>query len=317
MTTSGDGSLAVTSIVGLEPLDQFTNESHASDINDLGQVVGWSLDVGVLLPVVWDGSVFPEALPLPVGSTEGTANAINNTGTIVGRSNFAGGTFATRWVRLNGAWSALRLVPVPLDVTYEEATDVSDDGTIVGYSVTAAGTRGFLWQSGVRTDLGPLGIKRVDGVSSSGQAAGQTVDNIAMVWSPANGVTVLGTLGGVLSYANDINASNEVAGTTLTGAGQNRAFFWTRKKGMTELGTLGGTESFGNAISGAGQVVGSSTTSAAGVQHAALWAKGKTLDLGVLPGYEVSAAHGINNTGQVIGVSAGGSYVRPTKWTVK
>jgi probable HAF family extracellular repeat protein len=69
-------------------------------------------------------------------------------------------------------------------------------------------------------------------------------------------------------------------------------------------------------VNDGGQVVGSSEMSAGG-EHAAMWLKGKVLDLGVLPGYVDSKAFGISNNNQIVGVSIAPGGIRATKWTVK
>src|SRR5216110_1055210 len=62
----------------------------------------------------------------------------------------------------------------------------------------------------------------------------------AVVVSTAGGITRmdLGTLGGVSSYATDINESGTVVGWSQTAAGWPHAFRWTASTGMVDLGTL-------------------------------------------------------------------------------
>ena len=316
LAANGDGSLAVTSVIGLEPLDQALNQGEARGVNDGGQVVGSSRDVDGTHAVVWDNTPFPEILPMPVGVGESVAKAINNTGTIVGASTINGTAVATRWVKVNGAWKGIVVEPVPPNLIAEVALGVGDDGSIVGYSETTSGLGGFIWQNGVRRDLGLVDIMRVDGVANRSLVAGTTVGFVAAIWSPAAGVTELGTLGGTSSSATDVNASGVVSGTSSLSNGSKHAFRWTSKNGLTDLGTFGGSSSFGNAISDFGQIVGSSETSF-GAEHAAMWLKGKALDLGALPGYVDSKAFGISNSNQIVGVSIAPGGIRATKWTVK
>ena len=77
---------------------------------------------------------------------------------------------------------------------------------------------------------------------------------------------------------------------------------------MTDLGTLPGAgtgNSYGYSINDGGQIVGSS--SSADGSHAFLYSGGTMTDLGTLPGDAESTAFGINNSGQVVGSSYGGS----------
>ena len=111
----------------------------------------------------------------------------------------------------------------------------------------------------------------------------------------------LGTLGGIYSVPNAINASGQAAGNSLTaGEAAVHAFLWANGK-MQDLGTLGGANSGANAINAAGQVVGTSDRALVG-SHAFLWANGKMQDLGTLGG-SFSTAWGINTSGQVAGDS--------------
>lgn len=65
----------------------------------------------------------------------------------------------------------------------------------------------------------------------------------------------LGTLGGLLSQANALNEASDVVGFAQNVAGHSRAFLYTKGK-MADLGTLGGTGSFANAINNHLHVVG-------------------------------------------------------------
>src|SRR5207245_7914924 len=60
--------------------------------------------------------------------------------------------------------------------------------------------------------------------------------------------------------------------------------------------------SVANDINDRGQVVGESNTSS-GSYRAFLWQNGTMTDLGTLPGGTVSSASGINDLGQIVGVS--------------
>lgn len=65
----------------------------------------------------------------------------------------------------------------------------------------------------------------------------------------------LGTLGGLLSQANGLNEAGDVVGFAQNAAGQSRAFLHTNGK-LTDLGTLGGLGSFANAINNRRHIVG-------------------------------------------------------------
>jgi probable HAF family extracellular repeat protein len=138
---------------------------------------------------------------------------------------------------------------------------------------------------------------RVDGENARAVTvtAGQKATTTFFVLCPtfaAYRATDLGTLGGLQSYANDINSAGQVVGGSGTGIGspdEDFAFLW-EKGVMISLGSLEGFSSVANAINPAGQVVGWS-----GNDHAFLWDKGVMTDLG--PG----EANDINAAGQVVG----------------
>ena len=118
-------------------------------------------------------------------------------------------------------------------------------------------------------------------------------------------ITDLGTLGGSTSHALGINNSGQIVGESYTNDADvltTHAFLYSGGV-MTDLGTLGGT-SGAKGINDQGQVAGWSNTTASNDQtHAFLWsALTRMIDLGTLGG-SMSIAYGINNNGQVVGVS--------------
>ena len=156
---------------------------------------------------------------------------------------------------------------------------VNNAGQVVGSCYGMDGlNRAFLWQNGMRVDLGTLG-----GPSSS-----------------ANGLNAIGR---VVGWSR-ISSSNEFG----------HAFIWDSSIGMRDLGTLGGTDSAATAINDAGQVVGWART-AGGARFAFLWQNGQMVSLGTLAGYSESYATGINASGQVVGVATGGNGPRAFRWT--
>jgi probable HAF family extracellular repeat protein len=110
----------------------------------------------------------------------------------------------------------------------------------------------------------------------------------------------LGTLGGTVTAAADVNALSQVVGFSMTSEGYLHAFVWDRGD-MTDLGTLGGESSYATAINDAGWVVGFSQIPHSRSSHAFLWRKGVGMkDLGTLGGDQSFAAD-INNAGLVVG----------------
>jgi len=320
LAANTEGSLAVVSVVGLEPLvgAPVNASSSAADINDLGLVVGSSrAPNGEIHAVIWNPSVspFPFDLGTLPGGTSSAATAINSAGTVIvgSASSVNLDQRVVRWVFANGGWT-IQDLGLPSGNVGAEATDITDDGSIVGTTHNGTEARGFIWRNGVITDLGAAGIQAASALNGSGQIVGWNYVGHAVLRTESGGTMELGTLGGPTSRAHGINESGEVVGTAATTASGDRAFLWTSRNGMVPLGTLGGSAA-AYAINRAGYIVGESFTPA-NQRHPVLWAKGKTLDVGVLPGYADAIALAINDQKQIVGFSELGT-VRATLWTIK
>jgi probable HAF family extracellular repeat protein len=321
------GPLAVTSITGLEPvLDATLPWSEGHDINDLGFIVGWSGTANQSFRgAVWEpGSLFPIQLGELPGGGENVAYAINSAGTvIVGAGEIPGGDrHAVRWLKVNGTWTVQDLGTLDQGGMLTSAYDIADDGTVVGVDYADPAfdhPRGFIWRNGVMMNLGPFGIRVAYAVNNSGQVAGVNADLHAVLWTQAGGAIDLGTLGGAVSVAYDINTNGEVVGQSETSSGKRHAFLWTPRKGMIDLGPLDAETSSALSINDEAQVIGTVQAAPLGPTHAFVWSKGKILDLGLLPGYEggSSFANAINNKGHVVGRSDVPLRERGTLWMLK
>ncbi|MFI5076755.1 MAG: hypothetical protein ACHQRO_05400, partial [Vicinamibacteria bacterium] len=92
----------------------------------------------------------------------------------------------------------------------------------------------------------------------------------------------------------------------------------TQDTPMVRIGTLGGVFSTLWAVNNDNAAVGWSDVTYTDSEHAILWQDGQLIDLGTLPGDTVSRASGINDLGQVVGLSVNtdglSRLVRPVLW---
>jgi probable extracellular repeat, HAF family len=146
-------------------------------------------------------------------------------------------------------------------------------------------------------------------INNSGQAVGysrQAVANgnlqRAVVWDKGT-VTRLGSLpsGEGFEESLGINSVGQIVGFAGPQPGLEHGVLWY-KGAVTDLGTLGGPSSDAVAINEQGQIVGIADT-AGGPANPFLWQNGVMIDLGTLPGDVGGLAEGINNKGQVAGIS--------------
>jgi len=202
---------------------------------------------------------------------------------------------------------------------------------------------GFVWQNGVMTALPTLG--GYNGVASSANNLGQVVGWAetaindptcvlpqvqqfeAVIWGPGKDqIQQLSPLGeDPDSAATAINDKGQVVG--ISGICQNTVGAFSAKHAVlwqdgqpTDLGNIGGhgwnTPTF---INNQGQIVGFANASGDLVHgqlalkfHAFLWTKDRGMrDLGTLSGDAISEALGINEAGQVVGVSYGPGFSHP------
>ncbi|HWJ04928.1 MAG TPA: choice-of-anchor D domain-containing protein [Steroidobacteraceae bacterium] len=205
------------------------------------------------------------------------------------------------------------------------ANGFNDKGQVTGEACNANGDwHAFLWRNDgtPMVDLGPaeVGSSSIGyAINASGLVAGTATDSTGTYGfvSSGNGAPprkIVNTLGGVNTYARDVNDSGQVTGSAHMGNGFSHPFVWKAGSPMLDLGALddeGYPDAGGRAINASGQVAGTAGDQTGGFR-AFIWKNDGTplLDLGSLGGYRTSACC-INASGQVAGNSSVSSAAHP------
>ena len=162
----------------------------------------------------------------------------------------------------------------------------------------------YLYSGGTATTLGSPapGDANASGINNSGQVVGTVTTTEATGGGGFNQAFLY--TGGTMTdlgqgSAIAINNSGQIVGftTVLRGNIPYHAFLFS--SGI-DLGAMfvGDPQSWATAINNNGQVVGQYDNSS---YHAFLYSGGTMTDLGALPGTASSEAHGINDSGQIVG----------------
>lgn len=190
--------------------------------------------------------------------------------------------------------------------TTTEATDVNNAGVVVGaYNPPEA--RAFAWtRSAGFVDLEGVTAASFSlalAVNECGQVVGE-LDSKAVRWNTFDEIEFLGTLGGSIASAGDINDRGDVVGFSQvdSGSGRGAPFLWTEEQGMRPIVECEGSVGSASGINNAREVVGACDD--AGSQPQAFFWSADTgrIDLD-LPGFLNSSASAINDRGEVVGVA--------------
>jgi probable HAF family extracellular repeat protein len=206
---------------------------RATDINDRGQVVGFSVYHGdpeqsAAHAFLWQHGVLTD---IDQTSLDSMATAVNNAGQVTGTRYTADGAHAFLWQ--NG---------VMTDLGTGYAWDVNDRGQVIGQN-QIGGTGATMWYRGRTYDLGaPPGLDdwRPVAINSRGWIAGNggTMTGRAYLWR-AGTFLDLGTLGGSSAFVIDINDRGQVLGLSETTTAALHPFLWHDGR-MIDLTTSGG-----------------------------------------------------------------------------
>ncbi|WP_026600234.1 DUF3466 family protein [Methylomonas sp. 11b] len=242
--------------------------SYGHDINNLGQVTGYSVGFGGG-PRAFIAEKDQSMIDLGVlpGGSSSVGNSINDAGQITGWADVADGS---RHAFISDAPGQMMDIGLLAGYDNSEAKAINASGQITGSAFNWVGTsHAFVSESN-----------------------GSLVD--------------LGTLGGDSSAAFGINDLGLVVGSSAKSDGETHAFVTDDSKKMIDLGVLfNGSFSVGYGINNIGQIVGVADD-ANGKNRAFIFDNGVMKDLNTLLmanflGWDLLDARGINSIGQIAG----------------
>lgn len=255
------------------------NESFAQDINDQGQVAGFSSN-GILDPY----------------------------------SMFKWGTETRTFVWRKGVMQDIGDLGGPDTVEQTE----NERGQIAGQSYTndtpspytgVPTTDPFLWENGHMIDLGTLGgdYGNTSWMNDSGEVVGfseMAGDKAAQpfLWD-GRGMIDLGTLGGAGGSANWINDDGDVAGAAQLSDGAWNGVLWTHGKTIDLPPVDGAPNAFANSLNDQDEVVGTTLDGNFNNLNAILWTGGSAYDLNTLiapSALHMTSAEYIDDQGDIV-----------------
>lgn len=296
------------------------DNSAATGINELGQVVGWAQTTPT---IIWTGELvgFAHAfITAPdggtmtdlgqLGETGSSATGVNDAGRVVGTSALFGDTPAGFVTGPKGA-GLMPLGGSEATAGFKRPADINNLGQVAGADdasvhpfVTGPEATGFIAIGA--GEPGPLPYGDPVGINDRGQVA----MSAGYLWTAADGAR---SLGADVFEATGINEGGQIVGRTVANVG-----FITAADGgaLSLLGTLGGAFSAPTGLNDLGQVIGLSETTG-GLQHAFVSAAqgGALTDLELLPevvaaGWSGLLAAAINDAGQIAGSGFIGGHQR-------
>ena len=330
LVTVSTSTVASAQQYTITPLDHLggATESRAMGINNLGQIVGFTVDAaGNSHAATWQSNGNGNLLPV-LSQTNPISEAyrINNAGQIVGKARtdsnashaayWSGGTVTDIGV-IGGATSF--------------ANDINEAGVVAGSSDAARGSVAFTWTPGggfvnygnFNTDDN-LQRAGFNGISDTGALVGTAY----RLFSPFKAIkATAGNLSvteisppGQFStgMALAVNDAGTIVGYQNGGSGGAHAAIFDGNGGFQDLGALGLTDSQASDINSAGLIVGHAfgdDGSGNFLAKSFVYDNGTMTDLLTLiaPGSgwtELFQANGVNDLGQIVGAGVFNGEIR-------
>ena len=195
----------------------YVDYSEAFGINDFGHVVGNGALGTLTRGFLWRGGRMIDLGALS-GQVVSEARAVNNTGLIVGKSNFYPVTWKYEVANLNSTPSIQQL-PIPSEFPSAQPSAVNDSGDVAGHAGSPnIDSHAILWRNREAIDLGiwpgghysvATGINNIGQIVGTGTVAGDNLDH-ALMWT----VAAAGSGGGVVTPNKTPVASLQATSST-------------------------------------------------------------------------------------------------------
>ncbi len=250
---------------------------------------------------------------------DGSASALLNE-----RGQAAFGAVTMGGVR-NGFFDGEYLHPVgTLGGSYSWVWGLNNLGVVSGESEDGdehSNILGFAWTAGAgMRALAGSSVSSARAINDRGHIVGLTpapgISARAVRWNRDASVTPLGPLPLSLSEAFAINSSSSATGFADTASGAIHATLWDRGGNLTDLGTLGGTRAFGMHINAAGAVAGESDDAGDTRTVGFFWSRNSGMLAIPVEGGGARLVAGLNNRGEVVGVTTIGARSVAYQWSL-
>jgi probable HAF family extracellular repeat protein len=257
--------------VGLQSIGTLGGSSHARDVNNNGDVVGYSVTGGAVHGFYWTETGGMTDIGVPPTARFSYLHAVNDQGHAVGMALTSEIRAIVLW--RDGVWDILS----DLGGTFSSALDINEADRVSGAASFDNGdNQAVLWDPPTTMDnLGTLGGAESEAlaINEFSQVVGWSDDaqgrERAFIWT--GDMHDLGTLGGAEGAAKDINDDGYAVGESQTPSGEFHATLWTPDGDIIDLGSLvPGGESIAMGINTSGMVTGYAEA-ADGMDHAVIW----------------------------------------------
>lgn len=316
------------------PCGTIKSSATALDINEAGDIVGFTTGFCYQEKAfIWKaGTPNLQFLPMPAGTTSSRADAINDSGQIVGVFvNPANPEGSGGFIIDNGVFTGMGTLP---GGNWSEAYDINDAGVAVGWwgnTVVGPSPMAMTWTRGVMSDLNPrLGhiSSKAYAINDPGTITGYVAqknylyDGRAFIWDGRRLIVLPPAPGAYTSYGTAINDLGQIVGYGTAECDppdrfctESRGFFWNGSE-MISLGSLPGyVRTFPADVNHSRQIVGRLVGQF--TYWAFLWEEGQLYKLDdLVPGFDginigSGFAQAINDSGQIAAgmTSAAGSCV--------